>query len=361
MLFSVDIDEGTRVVGYLVPDNPSASPSVRVTDGRQDLLVLPCQSDNPGLVAIGRHSTGRCVFTIDETVVSGLAHKHALEVYDNDTNLLLYRRRPPSQVAQKRIFRLETQLFPLWRLDEAIEPHFQYFQKGIDRHGRETIMQMFLLLHSTSIYLTGRLVVGAYDIYIDNIMNKANKPFTCVALLRDPYVELAERLLTLKHVRKFGNEFLGERDMITYAEAIDFAANLDVDEKVLRRAFATMPRGAIRALTDPLTRQLAARSPDDHSTTKGAIPNALGTLSEFAVVGLRERVDLFFEEFAHHIGMDTSLLPPLPEFPHVVEMARHLREMPEAELLIEKDLEIYHHVKYAHESAHRELGVDGIS
>src|ERR1700728_985394 len=112
MLFNIEVDEGSRIVGYLVPDAFTGSPSVRISDGKRDLLVLPCREERASLVAAGRHDTGRCGFTIDETIIADLARQEALELYDQETNILIYRRRPPSQVTQKRILRLETHLFP---------------------------------------------------------------------------------------------------------------------------------------------------------------------------------------------------------------------------------------------------------
>jgi hypothetical protein len=218
MLFNIERDEGILIDGYLVPDTFSGSPSVRITDGQHDLVVLPCQREIPALVAAGRHLTGRCGFTIDETNVADLARQEALEIYDHETNLLIYRRRPPSQVLQKRVFRLETHLIPLWRLDDTIERHFQYFHKGIERHGRETATQAFVLTNAASMYVSGRLTFKSYENYID-------ETFNCITLLRDPYMELAERLLALKLVRKLakGTQLLGSRDMMSYGPAIDFA------------------------------------------------------------------------------------------------------------------------------------------
>src|SRR5262245_21264912 len=121
MLFNIELDEGKRIVGYLVPDAFSRSSSVSVTDGQRDLLILPCQEERAALVAARRHENGRCGFTIDETIIPDLAQQDALEIYDQETNILIYRRRSPSQVTPKRIFRLETHLFPLWRLDDRLE------------------------------------------------------------------------------------------------------------------------------------------------------------------------------------------------------------------------------------------------
>jgi hypothetical protein len=330
-------------------------PSVRITDGERDLQILPCQYENPALVSAGRHATGRCVFVVDETTISDLSQRPIVEVYDNDTNISIYRRRPPSKIVRKRIFRLETQLFPLWQLDDAIGSEFQYFHKGVERHGRETTMQMFLLLHSDSIYLSGRVVFKAYEMYMAAGFAQTAEPFTCVAVLRDPYVELAERLLTLKHVRKFGNALLGERDLMTFGETIAFAERLANDEKQLRRAFGAMPVDVIRTLANPLASQLTAPTADSQAPSKRALATALETLSRFAIVGMREQENDFLEELAQLVGVSAASLPSLPQFPHVTEFADHLRRVPETEVLIGEDLEIYYHVKSVHEHVHEEL------
>lgn len=343
MLFNIEVDEGTRIVGYLVPDAFTGSPSLRITDGIRDLIVLPCQEERAALVAAGRHETGRCGFTIDGAIIADLARQEALEIYDQETNTLIYRRRPPAQVTQKRILRLETHLFPLWRLDDSLERHFQYFYKGIERPGRETTTQLFLLNNSSSLYLSGRLVVKTYENYIDELLN-------CVALLRDPYMELAERLLTLKHARGVGREILGERDLMAFIPAIAYAKTIEIDERVLHRAFASMSTAVIANLANPLTRQLAARTPDE-VPTRGAVATALGTLSSFTILGLRERQDLFLAQIADLVGTTPETLPPIPDFVRTAELAQLLKEVPEAGLLIQQDLEVYQHVKTAIEDA----------
>jgi DNA-binding transcriptional regulator YiaG len=343
MLFNIEKDEGNRIVGYLVPDSFSESPSLRISDGERDLLILPCQEERAALVFAGRHSTGQCGFTIDETMIADLSRREVLELYDKETNILIYRRRP--KAIQKRIFRLETHLVPLWMLDDSLDSHFQYHQKGIERHGRETATQVFLLSGSSSLYLSGRLLFKTYDNYI-------NETFNCIALLRDPFMELAERLLALKLVRRLPQEsqLLDARDMLTYAPAIEFAEGMGSGERQIHRAFETMPKAAIANLANPMTRQLAARSLDE-APRKGAVATALQTLSTFAIVGLREGQDLFLAQFANLLGISEQALPVLPEFSQTGKLCEMLRGVPEVELLIEQDLEVYHSVKSAIEAA----------
>jgi hypothetical protein len=342
MLFNIEVDDGNRIVGYLVPDSFSSQPAVRITDGQQDLVVLPCKDEHPGLVAAGRHATGRCGFTIDDMVVSGLSTQDGLEIYDVETNFRIYRRRRTSAVIERRIFRLETHLFPLWRLDDAAGDYFQHSHHGVDRYGRETTSQVFVLL-TNSLYFSGRLVVKAYENYID-------ETFNCITLLHDPYWELAERLLTLKHIRRLGDELLGKRDMMAYGPALSFAESIQDDEKVLRRAFASMPNSAVAIFANPVTRQLAARKPEEQPG-KGAVALALNTLSTFTVVGVREHQELFLGQLAHLLGTDVSTLPSIPEFDATASWAERLKQVPEVEVLLEQDLEIYHHVKAAVDEA----------
>jgi hypothetical protein len=345
MLFSIEIDEGTRIAGYLIPDSFSGSSAVRITDGLRELLVLQCNDERPHVAAAGRHATGRVGFSVDETVIPGLTQLEALEIHDEATNILIYRRRPPSQATQKKIFRLETHLLPLWRLDDAIDRYFQYFYKGVERYGLETATQLFLLMNSSSFYASGRLIFKTYEHYISD-------KFNCVALLHDPYMELAERLLTLKLVRKFAKKFdlLGARDMITFGPAIEFAEAIGPDERALHRAFSTMPTAAIGVLRNPLIRQLTARGPDE-VPRKGEVAAALETLSSFSIVGLREHQDLFLAQLAGLIGVSPDTMAPMPDLSRTAELCEGLRSVPEVVVLIEQDLEVYLHVRAAIEKA----------
>jgi hypothetical protein len=93
----------------------------------------------------------------------------------------------------------------------------------------------------------------------------------------------------------------------------------------------------------------------------GAIATALDTLSSFTAVGVRESQDLFLEELAHLLGTNAASLPAMPQFAATGELAARLRRLPEEELLIEQDLEIYHHVKSALQNAMAKSGAAEIS
>jgi hypothetical protein len=343
MLFNIEADRGNRIVGYVVPDEFTKSPTLRITSNGEPVAEILCKDERPALVAAERHATGRCGFTIDASIVPDIAKNDTLELTDVDTGIVIYRRRKKAQVIEKCVFRLETHLFPLWRLDEQVEHRFQFFHKGVERHGRETAMQVFNISNAASLYLSGRLAFSAYQSFLHD-------RFDCIALLHDPYHELAERLMTLKHVAKFGEDLLGPRDMLSFAAAIEFAQQIDDDDRNLRRAFDQMQKNVIAVLANPLTRQLASEALDDPPPRTG-VAKALSALATFAVVGLRERSDAFLEEVEALLQMPAAALSPLPRFSAVEELAARLRRLPEIELLLEDDLEIYYTAKAAIEEA----------
>ena len=72
---------------------------------------------------------------------------------------------------------------------------FQYFARGVERRGRESALQMFHLTNIESVYVSGRVLYRG-------VARAAEGRFDTVALLQNPYNELAERLLVLARANK---------------------------------------------------------------------------------------------------------------------------------------------------------------
>lgn len=343
MLFNIQSDKGDEIIGYVVPDDSEKTPVLRVLSEGSAIAQIPCNELRPALVESGRHSNGLCGFTINSSNVPALAEQRDVEIVDEESGILIYRRKLDTQCVPKRLFRLETHLFPLWKLDSALETHFIYFHKGIERYGRETATQILHLENAPSLYVSGRLAYKQYDALLD-------KSFYYITLLNEPYYELAERLMTFKHIPKYGDALMGPRDLMTFQPAIDFAATLESDDTVLRRAFANMPGEVIALLSNPLAHQLAAES-FDSALPRGAVATALANLSLFTLVGLRERADLFAEDMEIQLNLPDNSIQIPPLMPPVHALANKLRRIPEAELLLEADLDIYAQVKVAIDQA----------
>ncbi|MDE2017785.1 MAG: hypothetical protein KGI57_08775, partial [Hyphomicrobiales bacterium] len=280
MLFNVESDSGDRIVGYFVPDGFSDSPKLRVASEGETLSTFVAQEDRPSLVVAGRHQSGRCGFHVDEAMVPGLSTLAEVEIRDDATELLVYRRATSAHVRRK-VVRFETHLYPLWRIDERIRPSFAHFIRGAEFHGLETVTQHLMLTNAPSSYLSGRIGHRPFAFVFDG-------SFDLWAMVHEPFAELAERLLVLRKARAGGVDLLGPRDGPRFAGAADFAASLPAgDERILRRALRDIPPEVAVKLSNPLVRQLTGTTPDD-MPSGAAVGAALDALSTFKAVGLRD-------------------------------------------------------------------------
>lgn len=339
MLFNVEHDTGDRITGYLVPDNFTSIARVRLMNHGGLVSIFETPEERPSLVAGARHQTGRCGFTIDDRDIPNLAMQLDIEIFDDETGCLIYRRLKPTMI-QRRVIRFETQLFPQWRLDEVLFQHFQYVGKGVDRYGRETVTQMLLLENTPSLYISGRMNYKNFSYYIDN-------GFECLCMLQSPHDECAERLLVLRNAAKIGSAFLGERDAKRYEPAIRFAESLPLDDpKTLRWTLQDMPEDVASLLANPLTRLLTTSNPDD-MPGPSSIASALDVLSGFAVLGIRGRGHEFNEMIGEWLGLDPSPLPVLPPLRTVSSLGEFLRETKVMDIILEKDMELHCHVQEA--------------
>jgi hypothetical protein len=343
MLFNIEADTGHEIIGYVVPDNFEKTPVLDIKEGGKTLLTLACNQQRYALVAAGRHATGLCGFSITEEMIGDLASRQTLEIVENETGLIIYRRRDPATVVEKRVLRLETHLFPLWDLDDAVGSKFQIFHKGIDRLGRESTTQAFHLDNMPSLYMSGRIAIRPYE-------NLVSDRFHCILMMSDPFYELAERLSLLKNIGEIKTDILGPRDSVYFEPVINFAQDIQPENKSLRKSFDVMSKEVISILRNPISRQLSAESLDDPSP-KGAVARSLSVLSTFALVGIRERDEEFIKDLCNSIELDPALVKRPPSFPKVEQLAAALRDIPEAEFLLEEDLEIFYVLRRAMENA----------
>lgn len=340
MLFNVQWDKGTEIVGYLVPDTFTGQSTLVVTSGGEERLRMPTDEVRDALVEAGRHETGLCGFTVDERVLPGLAGMRDVEITEAESGIMIYRRCPAESVLHKKIFRLETQLLPLARLDRALAPVFQFHFPSIERHGLETTHQLFLMKDTDSVYVSGRLLYKSMEFYID-------QGYRSVALLQDPYDELAERILVLRLIGEGYGSILSLRDTVLFEAALAFASGLPLDsDKGLRRAFRVIAPEAAAVLSDPLARQLTTRLPNE-APGPSAVSSGLATLAAFELVGLRDQAGLFMEDLAATLTLDPERLPRIEPIAAVKQFGERLRACSTAELLLEYDLAIHQQVRSA--------------
>jgi hypothetical protein len=342
VLFNIEEDRGDFIGGYVVSDGFVANARVALWSAgglvHESLADLPREA----LMAAGRHSTGLCGFAIDGDAVPGLSEMSDLEIRDVASGLLLYRRPRPRQVMRK-VLRLETHVFPLWRLDNAFNANFQYSANQIEAYGRETTTQMFVLSNVASIYLSGRLLYRAFQQFIEGL-------FDVIFSMHHPYEELAERLIVLGQIKRTDSPILGLRENMSLESTMAFAQNLPLsDERALARALRDIPRPVARVLANPIVRQLTTSTPEE-MPIKSGISIALSTLSSFAVVGLRRAPKTFMRATTELMDLDSEP-PDSATLPGVAGLARMLKRTREVEWLIEQDLALYGHIAAAYRGA----------
>lgn len=344
MLFNIEHDLGTEIIGYVVPDGFSGRSTIRVMCGAEELLKKVTDSPRDALVAAGRHETGLCGFTITEGEIPGLADLTELEIRDNETDVIIYRRHNPDAIVRQKVFRLETHLLPASRIDRALQPRFQFYFPSIDRFGLETTHQMFLMNNTESVYASGRVSYRSVEYYLD-------QGYSSMTVIQDPFDELAERILLLRLIGENRAGVLGLRDTVLFEAVKTFASALPVDsDKGLSRAFRDIDPDSANMLSDPLVRQLTTRLPDE-MLKPSSISQALSVLSTFKVVGLRHRADLFAEALVDAFSLHTGGVPVFEPIPAARELGARLRTMPAVERLLEHDIAVFHFLSEAFEKS----------
>jgi hypothetical protein len=346
MFFRVLADHGDLISGYVVPDGFDGHCSIVVRSRGRDIAVRAANElrhDLAGLIDVGRHQTGACGFTIDDDVAPNLRAIEDLEIYEVETQTLVYRRPHETQIA-KRLLRLESHLYPLWRLDAALNTHFQYSVNRIDSLGHETTTQILLPYDIQSVYISGRILHDKYRDYIERI-------FQVIFLMHHPLEELAERLVLLAQIKAHNKNVLSMRDNLSLRSAIEFAQSLAFhDETAFARQFRDVPHEVAKLFANPVARQLTVSSPDE-MPRKNAVSRALDVMSSFALVGLRRAPRAVSDAVAEFVGIDAHYLPPLSNLPGVTALAKVLKRTRAADGLLEQDLELYQHVADAYRNA----------
>lgn len=345
MLFDLEQDTGDRISLYLLSDAFSAVSSVRVSSGGEVLLTMQANEVRESMVAAGRHENGLCGFRIDTDILPQLPHLYDLEIHDEETGLLIYRR-PTASFVQERVLNLNCMIFPNRTFESYLFRHFQHHATRLETCGTETVLQIFHLDKYPSIFLSGRILYKNYSYLADS----KYKTIFCVD---DPYDLIAERLLLFDKLKQLGNAdlMLGKRDAFLFGPAIEFVGSLALsDDKALRRAFRSMPPEVATAFIDPTTRLLTTSTPDELARTN-AVAWALDVLAGFSVVGIRKELGAFVEGVAGLLDIAPEGIPYPTNFPAVPELARRLREEARIEELIASDLELYERVVTAYEKA----------
>ena len=321
MRFLLSSDEGDVIRGWVVPDNPQAISRVSVCIEGQRVAEVSAIHADQNFVKFGWHATGQCHFEIRESDVPGLAGIERLEIYDVDTNVLVYRRLPRHGLTDKKAILLNGHIRPETVIQTALYPYFRQSYFGIGRFPDEILRAMFDTVTLDSCLMAGSIIFPRYEGHF------VQSGALTMLLVHDPFVEMASRLVWLRERATIAANPDQHWRLGNLVEAAAFTLDYDfTDAKSLKRLFRMMPEPAYHLLYNPLTRQLSTHVPEDRLMPASSII-AVEVLSRIDVVGHRDYFEAFMASMFHHLGIEAPLPLPLPIPNETLELAELLRGM----------------------------------
>ncbi|MFO1168955.1 MAG: hypothetical protein U1E19_12730 [Rhodoblastus sp.] len=334
MFFNVDSDRGAVISGWFAADNPAQSARLAIrTPGRPDVLV-DADQQRDDVRELGIHGTGKVGFRIDKSIVPDLDELVDVEIVEAETRLPIYRRLQPGRHVEKKLILFDAALMPQRRVLDQIRDSFALTYFSLERFSLETSIVVLTNLHATSLVVTGRPNCNRYRTYLDN------SGYIKAALLREPYEELAERLLFLNLLARSPSAHLASTFLTGVAPLLDFARDLPLsDSKALVTQFRQLGDEQKKAMASPMVRMLGCDIGDEPE--RRHVSTALDNLASMDVVGCRERYGAFRNLLWQTLGEDVLGDDMPAAFASVTSLADSLRRVGVIGDLLEQDVELY--------------------
>lgn len=329
MLFDIDEDDGSRISGWVVPDHPSVEPAVIVaSDGGLRRRVAATRYRR-ALKEERLHATGVCGFVLDEATCPGLRAGEGVAVYEEESNVLVYRR-TVAETLPMRLFHLDVE--PSCPLGE-LRGLFQLSYGSVELLGEESLVGILGLAFTPSIFVSGAVFYRHFEPYL------RGGGFRRSVRLGDPHRALASRLLRFKELSRQEGSRGGWRSL-GRGELVAGFADVDLENSVaLTRAFGRLSDEAVFHLADPLTRQLAGRDAQD-ALREEHVGAALDSLAGFDVIGFDEDRGAFVRMLGGLLGSRVRLGPEAADMPDLRSVAAALEACGPALDLIQLDLSV---------------------
>ena len=327
MIFYVEehVDE---IVGWILPDNPASIPSVVVMmDHGRTTIRLESNMERPDLKNSGFHNTGQCGFVLKAETLEGYRPGCAVEVYEADSNILMFRR-AAHEFAPVSVYHLETQTFPVYPLARFLSDKVRMVYGNVEFLGDQSRSYL------THVPFDSMLISGS-ALYM--WMRPYIKPhFQKCVLFSDPLREIGSRLLLAKALGGARDEAaawrtLGMAALIEAVDGIDLA-----DPRAISKALGKMADESFYALANPTVRKLVAKLPED-KLTQQHLGGAFDSLAEFDIIGFDDDLESYRAQLGSILDLDVFGPNPEPDPPDLAGVMEALDSVAIAQELVDLD------------------------
>ena len=334
MFFNIDHDDGRSIGGWFAPDNPSSTPKIAIIIPGREEIIVEAGEMRADVRDLGVHNTGKIGFSINESIIPDLEHLIDVEIVDADTRLPIHRRFQPGQHIERKLFMFDCAVMPQRAMLRSIASHFSLSYPSCERNALETMLVVINNHFAKSIFITGR---SNHNRYVGMLENAG---FLRAALLRDPFEELAERLLFFSLLGKSDASHLLPTYVTGLAPLVEFARDLPFnDPKQLLTVFRTATDEQRQAMMSPMVRMLGCNF--DELPDRRHVSLALEHLAAFDVVGTRSKLPNFRALLAQLLGQDTLGDERPANFQTVQSVAQTLSRIGVVVDLLEADIALY--------------------
>lgn len=338
MLFNIDIDTGGAVVGWLVLDNPSDTPEFKIKSRGHVDVELRANVYRRDLFDLGLHASGMAGFQVDETLIPNLSELRDLTIVEASSGMPIYSRFDAERHMPRKLLMIEASAMPQVKLLRRLMAHFALQYPMIDRYPLETMATAIGHHYSNSIFVSGRVNWLRFSTIIQP------QAYFTVALLGDPYDELAELLILIKLIGRRGVAPFGRYLSDRYETIVPAVSEMVLeDEKSILRNLRGLTREQRRLIRSPMTATFGAL-PDEELQRRN-VSVALENLAQFDVVGTKSG----FDQLA---GLINGVIR-VPLFPDeglemlngATELGHRLRNIALVSDLLDEDIALYSFVE----------------
>jgi hypothetical protein len=334
MQFHIDEDRGASIAGWVVPDNPGAVPKIVILADGGEAVTIEANRMRADIKDLGLHRTGMVGFDVDERIYPGLAGARNVRLWEAESRGLIYGRFDPERHVELKLLYYELSAMPQTRLGASMQRRFAMPYQAVERLPFDSLFAVINSQFARSIYLSGRPHYKRYQHLL------ADNGFHVVAMLRDPYEELAERLLFARYAaradtpRHFIQHLSGLGPLVELASAFDVSS-----EQAMLTAFRSLTPEHEQALANPFVRALACEF--DEPAERRHVGVALDNLASMNLVGLRQRFDTFKSMLQELVGIDLLDEGEPVEVSWVPDIAAKLARIDKVNSLLALDVMLY--------------------